>query len=134
MNDVEHRYINFKGVTIRLSRNPEDGLWRSRDETVWAFADDKFSVDKKSRPGVGFFSWRSWWPWAKELTRAASFHDYMYSSPAYQAFNTREDADKALAEYIKSLLPKPANSVFAVTFKALSRIFGRSFWENKTTR
>ena len=134
MNHPYLKYIHFKGSVIHLEKNIEDGLWRSLDGTIWAFADDSFSVDKKSRPGVGFFSWRSWWPWYDELTRAATPHDYMYSSPAYQAFNTRKEADDALEHSIKTLVKNPVGKIIAVTFKALSRVFGKSFWENKTTR
>jgi hypothetical protein len=114
-----------------------DGLWRSSDGSIWAFADDTFSLDRKVRPGVGFFSWRKWWPWYNELTDAVRTHDYVYSSPAYQAFNTRQEADALLESHVNAMadtINSTGLRILAKPFRKLAEWFGGKYWENETTR
>lgn len=130
------RYIHFKGKTEAVVKGI-DGLWRTLDGTIIAFAEEADSADKEVRPGVGFFSWRSWWIFSDELTDAARPHDYMYSSPAYQMFHTRAEADNALEETIREISKEkdePALAYFALPFRKLANWLGSGFWENPNTR
>jgi hypothetical protein len=111
--------------SIKIQRGA-DGLWRSLDGTVWAFADTPVA-DSVDRCGVGIASL----PSSSSLTESCKVHDFMYSSRAWQVFNTRRESDEYLATLISST-PGVA-SLLAKPFYFLTRVFGRLFWENKKT-
>lgn len=67
-----------------------------------------------------------------ELLIACKTHDFMYSSPAYQLFNSREESDSHLTQ-----LGEQGNifsKLLSVPFYFIARALGRAFWENKKTR
>ena len=117
---------------MELTRD-EQGLWRDEFNCVWALPEKAFSVDDDNGAGVGIFKWRSWFPWAKKLNRAAAVHDWMYSCPAWQVFNTREESDSYLKYLIKVGADGDGSWMLAHTFKQLSRKFGADFWEVEAT-
>lgn len=122
------KYINFKGEAVTLWLNPNDNLWRSSDGTVWAFRDDKFSVDPESRCGVGRFSL----PKGNTLNELCAVHDTEYSNPAYQAFHSRLEADRSLYNLIE--IKGGKWSWLATPFFYLCRLFGGQYWEDSKTR
>lgn len=106
-----------------------DGLWRDRYDVVYALRDASGVVDRVTRCGVGVFSLDPSHP----LTDACGPHDFAYSSPAYQTFKTRAEAD----EYLESLVRQIDGGKFswlASPFRWISRVFGGLFWENKNTK
>lgn len=123
------RFVVAGKRVYRLCRD-ENNLWRDKHGVIWALRDTHASIDEFSGCGVSPFALPDWHIFRK-LNEICARHDYMYSSPAFQYFHTRKDADEYLemltneAEYL-SWLGKP--------FKYLSRIFGGQFWENKKTR
>jgi len=121
--------ISFQGENITITKG-KDGLWRDSTGCVYALVDDAASTDSKVRAGVGIFSMPEGSPINSDP--AVAVHDYKYSSPAYQTFNTRKEADDALYEGIKKM--KTWHRHLALPFWALSRIFGGLFWENDETR
>lgn len=128
MEDYNTKYIAVPKLGSFKLVKGDDGLWRSEDGAVWALADYSASVDPVDRCGVGIFSLSSDNP----LTGECRYHDYAYSSAAYQAFHTRSQAD----EYLESLIKQEptAWSILAKPFYWLSRVFGAALWENQTTR
>lgn len=128
--DTKH-YIVLKNQVIELTKG-SDGLWRDADGGVYAYADAGSSVDDKSRCGVGIFSL----PESSYLTPACAIHDYQYSSPAYQAFHTRQEADRALRRNIKTIVGSPYNPVYLLgqLFKSVVDTLGSQYWDNKNTR
>jgi hypothetical protein len=124
---TESKYLVFRGEIIELTKNPLTGLWTDKEGNIFALAEEAASVDSETRCGVGLFSLPSNHP----LTAACASHDYMYSSPAYQLFHNRSEADRKLKEMMKQVswwwwLASP--------FYKLSRWFGAKFWENPVTR
>lgn len=118
------RKVFFKGRVVTLTLG-EDNLWRDSEGTVYGFSDNGSSVDKVVRCGVGALSL----PKESELNRACASHDYMYSSPAYQHFNTRDKADAEL----ERVFTQAGHPVIGRLFRLISRVFGSSYWENKNT-
>lgn len=125
---IRSRWIAFKGESIRLIKGP-DGLWRSDDGTVWAFAEGG-QADTSENCGVGFFSL----PDENPLNPICRYHDFQYASPGYQAFNTRAESDEYLRRSIAN--SKQANGwrLLARPFYWLTRVFGGLYWENPKTR
>ncbi len=120
------KYITFRGQSIELKKNNE-GFYEDSYGTIYAFTDSGSSVDSVNRCGVGVFSLSANSP----LTDACTPHDVAYSSPVYQAFHTRQEADfylKYLAEQITGTY-----SITPELFFFLSRELGSQFWENKST-
>jgi hypothetical protein len=111
------KFVLFHGKVLELSR-AEDGLWRDSFGTVWALADDSASVDPINRCGVGMLSLPEGWG-------QCSSHDYAYSSPAYQLYHTREEADRML----EHLNP----GIVGHLFYYAAHLFGSRFWEDKAT-
>lgn len=110
----------FINKTIEVTQG-SDGFWRDKLGTVYAFADEKGSVDKEVRYGIGIMSIpEGWLP-----DDPARVHDYAYSSPVYQAFHTRAEADRLLEAHLK-LLGYP---VIGFIFRKLSWLLGAKFWE-----
>ncbi len=123
----QRKYIIFKGVTVELKYI--NGLWRGPDGCIFALRDDTATVDMIDRCGIGIFSL----PATHPLTAACRVHDYMYSSPAYQLFNTREKADSILRQMISEIGEGHWYRWLADPFYWISRAVGTRFWENKLT-
>ena len=119
------RFLHFKGQ-IWVIEKYQDGLWRDKWGTVYAVAEDTASVDNIDRCGIGWFSL----PEKHPLTDACRPHDFMYSSPAFQMFHTREEADRALWWYCKILGFPTTGKIF----RWISDKLGGSKWENSETR
>lgn len=112
--------------TLALTKGP-DGFWRDGLGTIFALT-EYTSVDDIARCGVGFFSL----PSAHPLTKYCDRHDWAYSNAVFQAFHTREEADR----WLRSLIAYE-NSIWRylrTPFYYLTRLFGGMFWENPTTR
>lgn len=125
MKEAKERWLPYKKAPIKIVKGM-DGLWKDSDGTVYSIEEATDSVDSEARCGVGIFSL----PKSSPLTAACRSHDHAYSSPTYQVFNSREEADKYLEQQVAIL----SNRVVAKAFYLLSRIFGASLWENKTNR
>lgn len=124
MKDVQ--YIIFRGEVVTLVRG-EDDLWRDSLGTVFALRDDTGTADIVTRCGVGLFSLSPKHP----LTAACQPHDYMYSSPAFQKFHSRWEADKYLAFLVRQV---PWWRWLAQPFFDLAHLFGGRYWENRDTK
>lgn len=123
--NIKHIATTRWGV-IELRRG-SDGFWRSPDDTIYAFADNADSVDNVTRCGVGWFSLSA----DDAATAACQPHDYAYSSPVYQAFHTREEADEMLQSLMSQV---PDRELLATPFEELAEMFGGKYWENDKTR
>lgn len=118
------------GRQIYILTLDPNGLWRDAYGVVWALESTHASLDLNQVCGVFPFSLPKWHIF-RQLNESCARHDYMYSAPAYQYFNTREDAD----DYLEMLLGQDQYmSWLAKPFGWLSRLFGGRFWENKKTR
>lgn len=106
-----------------------DGFYRDQHGTIFALRDDSDTVDLVDRCGVGVFSL----PGNHPLNDACRSHDYMYSSPAYQAFHSRAEADAELGRLV-GLIELGSYRPWAPIFEFFSRLFGGKLWENKKTR
>ena len=124
----ETQVIEFHGEKITLTKDA-DGIWRDSTWCAYALVDEDATLDKKTRAGVGIFSMPEGSPINDDPAIAA--HDYKYSSPAFQAFNTRKEADDALYQGISQM--KTWHRHLALPFWAICRVFGGLFWENKKT-
>lgn len=118
------RYIVFGNAVETLTLGV-DGLWRDDLNTIWALVDEHASVDPNTRCGVGWFSL----PEAADANEICGKHDYAYSSPAYQAFHTRKEAD----EMLKQNLIAAHYPIIGPLFYRLSRWFGKKYWERNET-
>lgn len=118
------RFLVAGTQVVQIFKMP-DGYWRDVWGTIFALRDDASSVDSVDRCGVGAFSLPS------DVPVDCAPHDYAYSSPAYQAFHTRKEAD----EYLRSLVRQAPGvwSLLSAPFYFISRIFGGKFWENEAT-
>lgn len=125
---MKTRLVHFRGDSILVTQK-ENGLWYGPDGCIFAYAEEDSSVDQEVRCGVGPFSL----PKDCELNGACAPHDYAYSSPAYQEFHTREEADRMLEEHLKLVAEHSILRVLAWPFRWLSRVFGGRYWENKET-
>ncbi len=107
----------------------DDGDWYDPYGTVLALATKDYAApDADNRCGVGVFSL----PADNSLNDSCKPHDYMYSSPSFQSFHTRQYADY----YLKSLLELAPNEKHSVTpslFEVLARQEGFHFWDNPET-
>lgn len=123
------RYVVAGKRIYRLSRD-SNGLWRDHHGVIWALQDTHASVDENQGCGVSPFVLPDWHIF-KTLNDACSRHDYMYSSPAFQYFHTRKDAD----EYLEMLLEQDKYLAWlGRPFKWVCRIFGGRFWDRKESR
>lgn len=120
--------ITVRGV--KLLRYP-DGLWRDADGTVYALEDPKYSKDDKKRAGVGVFSL----PEDHPISQASGPHDYAFSSPAYQAFHNRVEADLMELKNVAALMGKRnwRTRLQLWAIKLLLRRFSDGYWENEAT-
>ncbi len=117
-------YLVLHRKVIELKRN-ENNLWVDDKNTIYAIPEKALSIDENDKCGVGFLSTPSNWT----VNRDCKVHDYMYSSPAYQFFNTREDAD----QYLEKLIENDRQPILAKVFYFLARKLGFPLWENKKT-
>lgn len=115
----------FINKSIKLTKD-EDGFYKDDKGTIYALEDNNLSIDTKSRCGIGVFSLPEAWG----INDGCSPHDYAYSSPVYQAFHTRDEADQMLKAHI-TLVSHP---VLGWLFRQVSRVFGPPLWENPKTR
>lgn len=107
----------------------DDGLWRDDQGTIRAIADKGYSSpDADNRAGYGIFSM----PASHPCNGPAKIHDFEYSSPAYQKFHTRREADEELFQRLKQL-PTERRSLLPYIFYGIVRLFGGRFWDNKKT-
>lgn len=118
----------FGVVEIRLSE--EDGLWRDLDGVIFALRREGGAIDPIDQCGIAPFAIPVW-AVPDSINAACRVHDFMYESPAYQAFHTRSEAD----EYLAYLAGQSSGfwSVLKHPFKWLSRQFGKRAWENQST-
>lgn len=124
---VSERFVVVSGKVHRLSRKDTDpkGFWYDDYGTLWTIETYSKSWDDKPRCGI--------WPLVLSGTPmddACQVHDFLYSSPVYQYFNTRKAADRWLKVHGK-LLGVPT---LGKVFRRLARIFGALAWEHDDTR
>lgn len=119
--------ITNKLGTTKLNKN-EDGFWQDDKGTLYAYKDANSTTDNVDRCGV--------WPvalpiWSMFQTVNADcgVHDIMYSSPIYQAFHTRAEADAQLDQ----LLDLSNHPLIADIFSEIARLLGSPFWEVNAT-
>ena len=100
-----------------------DGLWYDQDGVIWALMETDSMKDSNNLCGIseygalaGNFKGNS----------ACTSHDYAYSSPAYQRFHTRREAD---AKLYKDLRQNGVHPIVAKTMWAVARVLGIFFWE-----
>ena len=68
------------------------------------------------------------WRVFRELNDACVPHDFAYSSPEYQWFHTRAEADA----YLQSLVEQvPIWGFLAKPFRWVAEKIGRPFWEGR---
>lgn len=106
---------------IKLTRG-EDLLWYDDYGTCFALAEPAESDDEVVRCGIGLFSFDP----SFAGTRACAPHDYAYSSPAYQKFKSRKEADLKMYNDLRKngVHPKLATVMWGV-----ARVLGGFFWE-----
>jgi len=121
------KFIVFKGETIQLNED-ENGFYRDTQGTIYAFSSNRDSVDNRDVCGVGWFSLSDGNP----LNRACGVHDYAYSSPVYQAYHSRQEADYHLQTLLEQI-PTAKGTITPYLFRAVSRFLGGLFWENPET-
>jgi len=121
-------YLAFRGETIQLNLT-EKGLWVDKEGTVYAFADLSTALDMDDGCGIKPFKF----PKGTPLDAGCKVHDYLYSSPAYQFFHTRKEADEYLRFLHKQATKGSIFRIFVEPFYRLSRWFGSGAWENKKT-
>lgn len=126
---VTERHVVAGRRIYRLTLDA-NGLWRDRYGVVWAIESTHASVDANQGCGVSPFVLPDWHIF-RQLNDICSAHDYMYSAPAFQYFNTRKDAD----EYLEMLIGQDQYfGWIGKPFKWLCRVFGGRYWDNKKTR
>lgn len=123
------RWIVFRSEKRKLTRFNVTDFWKDEFGTTYAFADDGYAVDAKSRCGIAPFALPDWTIF-HDINLACGPHDYAYSSPVFQSFYTEAEAD----EYLERLQTEVGFPVLGWVFKKLSNLVGRFFWENKSTR
>lgn len=121
------KYLIFRGEVHPIYLSADDNLWRSEDGTVFGLTYDGAFTVPDPACGAGIFELST----KHKLTKYCKVHDYMYSTPAYQAYNEREKADAALAKLVAT---DKRWGWIAPLFYVLTRVFGGSLWENKRTR
>lgn len=125
---MEHyKYIITKKFGVITLVRGGDGFWRDPNGTIFALNDGR-SIDDAKRCGIWPFALPTW-DFFTPLNQACAPHDFAYSSPVYQAFHTRLEAD----EYLGNLQSIAANPIVAGIFEGISRLLGVEFWENDKT-
>lgn len=124
----QNKYLIWKGKIVILKKG-EDGLYRDPDGCIIA-VENEYSKDPIVRCGVGRLSL----PTSHPLTAACKPHDFMYNSAAYQAFHTREEADKEFKRLLSLVSEGKWYSEISQSFYWIASIFGGRYWENEKTR
>jgi hypothetical protein len=115
---------------IRLTS--KDGLfWHDADGTEFALRDDRKTLDLVDRCGLGLFSVPRWF---RRITKACLGHEFKYSSPSYQRYYTREQADYELERDVIIMADGDWWGVLGKPFRWIAHKLGRGAWENKETR
>lgn len=124
------RYIVTKrwGV-IELTYSSADRLFRDSTGIIFALRSDGSLKDLDPRCGVSPFVL----PMGTAMDDPCRVHDYMYESPAYQLFYTRKAADREFLRLEKLVTSGSVWRTLAKPFYFLTRLFGKSKWENKDT-
>ncbi len=108
-----------------------DGLWRTNDGVVIALPDGTTSSDDVVRCGVGVLSL----PVESEWTDGCKAHDNAFENPAFQALNTRSEADKILRRHLLIIAGKnPLKKALAYAMYGVVRLASWAWWENDKTR
>jgi len=123
------KYLVVEGEILTLQHSSFTDTWYDDYGCLWAIEDDAKGADPVVRCGVGFASL----PASHPLTDACRRHDYAYSSPTYQLFHTRKEADDFLYLQIKMVGKGHWYRILATPFYRLVRTFGWKFWENEKT-
>jgi len=121
------RYLVANGITIQLIKNL-DGFWEDSEGTLYAYYETANTKDPVDRCGVAPLALPTW-PIFVKMNDACRPHDFAYSSPVYQAFHYRHDAD----EYLRTLQSKSGYPIFGWIARTISRLIGRDYWENSKT-
>lgn len=124
------RYLLFKGEIIPLYLDLLRNLWIDKDGTTYAFAENANSTDPIARCGINMLSF----PTGSPLDDACKAHDFKYSSPTYQFYHIRAEADAALLRDLKQVSRGSLYYIFATPFYYIARLLGGKYWENKDTR
>lgn len=118
------------GRRVYKLKKDSRNLWRDENGVIWALRETHATVDQNDTCGIWPFSLPKWHI-LRRLNATCARHDYMYSSPAFQYFNTRLEAD----EYLEMLIGQDEYfGWLGKPFKWISRVFGGRFWEHKKTR
>lgn len=125
----EKKYITVpeNGRIYELTRG-EDGLWRDISGTIWALREGPVA-DIDEVCGVDPVALPAWYIFEK-INAACRPHDYAFSSPAYQAFHTFDEAN----QYLKALQTIVGFPLLGEIFREISDEFGRKYWENTATK
>lgn len=126
---IEYRYTVWRGIVVELKRTPPNPFWYDPDGVIVAL-ENPSSADLEVRCGVGVLSL----PTTHPLTSACRSHDYMYNSPVYQTFHTREQADEELCRLIRIVGKGKWYGFLARPFYVLASLFGAKYWEEPRTK
>lgn len=121
------KYIKFRGELIELHLDHRC-LWVDKFGTVYGIRADE-SLDSIDRCGVYPFSISN-----TPLDAGCKVHDYMYSSPAWQYFNTRSESDAYLKRLHEDATKRSGWRLLVQPFYYLARLLGGFAWENEDTR
>lgn len=127
------KYLRFRNEVIPIHQNAQ-GFWQDDQGGLYAMAEKSASKDDTVACGVAPFDLPNWTGWMRALNESCAPHDFMYSSPVYQAFHTRAEADAALEASIETAAGGSWWSIFAAPFSWIARQLGADDWENKETR
>lgn len=123
---VDNKYIITNNTTVELTRNA-DGFYQDDKGTIYAY-NDGVSTDPKDVCGVAPLDLPSW-PFFQTENDQCAKHDFMYTSPVYQAFHTRQEADT----YLERMLDLSGHPLIGEIFSEIARLLGSPFWENEAT-
>lgn len=128
MYNVE-KYIVWRGKIVTITYDVVTGFWYDPQGTIIALQ-NPVSADPIVRCGIGVLSL----PTSHPLTAACGPHDYAYNSVAYQAFHTRDEADRYLESLTALIGEGHWYGYLARPFYRISSWFGGKYWENPKTR
>lgn len=121
-------WVSFRQERIKVTMG-NDCLWRDENGLIYGFIDNKYQKDRVTRLGVAPLAL----PTNIRINDAAKAHDYAYSSPAYQEFHSRKEADEVLEAQVEQLGYGTIWQALAKPFYYIARIFGGKYWENDKT-
>lgn len=111
----------------KLTQQPS-GFWSDDKGTLYAYKEASSTTDQEDRCGVWPLALPQWAMFQK-INEACVPHDFTYSSPVYQAFHTRTDADY----YLDHLLTLEGHPLLGDVFSDIAKLLGVPFWENAKT-